>query len=140
MLQQDDELGTQDQTPQSGNLQQGTVCEGPTLQPALVWPPQLHPLPSSSQPTCVVSGLLSTTGKPLWLEEVSLRMSTTVPTRSILRRQVTGVLITSLQGKLWVKRSPTAAHTKSGNHRLVWWEGRELISFQTLSMSRDTFH
>lgn len=98
MLQQDDELGTQDQTPQPGNLQQGTMGEGPTLQPALVWPP-LHPLSRGTQPTWVVSGLLSTTGKPLWLEEVSLRMSTTVPTRSILRRQVTGVLITSLRGK-----------------------------------------
>ena len=74
--------------------------------------PQLHPLSSSTQPTCVASGLLSTTGKPLWLEEVSLRMSTTVPTRSILRRQVTGVLMTSLQGRLGVKHSPTAARPK----------------------------
>lgn len=58
----------------------------------------------------MVSALLSTTGKPLWLEEVSLRMSTTVPTRSILRRQVTGVLITSLQGKLGVKQPQGSTH------------------------------
>lgn len=46
----------------------------------------------------------------MWLEEVSLRMSTTVPTRSILRRQVTGVLITSLQGKLGVKQPHGSTH------------------------------
>lgn len=74
--------------------------------------PQLYALASSTHTTCVASGLLSTTGKPLWLEEVSLRMSTTVPTRSILRRQVTGVLMTSLQGRLSVKHSPTAACPK----------------------------
>lgn len=108
VLQQDDELGTQDQTPQSCHLQQSTRCdmelggkeEGPTPWQA----PQLHPLTRGAQPTCVVSGLLSTTGKPLWLEDVSLRMSTTVPTRSILRRQVTGVLITSLKGRLGEKQ------------------------------------
>lgn len=44
------------------------------------------------------------------MEEVSLRMSTTVPTRSILRRQVTGVLITSLQGKVGVKQPHGSTH------------------------------
>lgn len=69
------------------------------------------PPPAGTQPTWVLLGLLSTTGKPLWLEEVSLRMSTTVPTRSILRRQVTGVLMTSLQGRVGGNNS-VAAHPK----------------------------
>lgn len=133
VLQQDDELGAQDQTPQPGHLQQsmgcqtqlgtGGGCKGPTLWAALAQPTlDTSPFPpAGAQPTWVLLGLLSTTGKPLWLEEVSLRMSTTVPTRSILRRQVTGVLMTSLRGRVggetiqWqhASNSPHHAHNTS---------------------------
>lgn len=45
---------------------------------------------SSLVPACMI------TGKPLWLVVVILRMSTMVPTFSILLKQVTGELMTSL--------------------------------------------
>lgn len=51
--------------------------------------------------SCSTSSLpetFTTTGKPLWLVDVLLRVSTMVPTFSILFKQVTGELITSLDG------------------------------------------
>ena len=59
------------------------------------WSAQVSAWPSTGLDTCVPSAS-STTGTPLWLDAVLLSTSTMTPTFSLLRRQVTGVLITSL--------------------------------------------
>ena len=59
------------------------------------WSAQVVAWLSTELGTCVPSAS-STTGKPLWLDAVLLSTSTMTPTFSLLRRQMTGVLITSL--------------------------------------------
>lgn len=106
VLQEDDELRSQDEAAEFRRLRAETQTREKLMRRwSDLWKGWVWLSGTSSFPeTC------TTTGKPLWLVDVLLRMSTMVPTFSILFRQVTGELITSLEGQKksteWTLTSP----------------------------------